>query len=157
MRRWNAWLLLSLTGGLWACEPSNFQDDRPSPACSTGTAAVAGTWELSGAGARTDCDDPLLDADDVRIRSLGLTWLQNGEDLELDPNPSFGPDFEWIDGMVEGSCVRFTTQESLGNGDRLRFRFDGELVDSDTISGTFEGTGPEGCRTEGNFEATRRR
>ena len=55
-------------------------------------------------------------------------------------------------GGAVGSCVSFSLSEELEGGDRLRYRFDGYITDSHTVSGDFWGEGPESCEVTGTFE-----
>jgi hypothetical protein len=55
------------------------------------------------------------------------------------------------EGATAGSCVSFRLTETLEDGDRLRYVFDGSFDGPDRIRGTFTGDGPGACDTQGTF------
>lgn len=115
-----------------------------------GTAMVGGTWVISGEGERFDCEDPGLDVERFDLRSAPLVVAQDGRHLSLTP-PVLPPGvtFDLVDGRVTGTCVDFRTVERDPTG-TVTFEFTGSFSGG-AVVGTFEGSGPDGCRTAGDF------
>jgi hypothetical protein len=139
-----------LVGG-WGCDPfADFDvDDPDSRRCSGTDQVVEGTWVLSGEGRREGCIDENLNTDAFELRSLPIPVRQVDDALLLDDDGLPGS-FRLESARVRGSCVDFTSVERF-DGDTLSIEWRGE-VEGDRVVGSFEGTGPDGCRSEGNFQ-----
>ncbi|MCA9544226.1 MAG: hypothetical protein KC613_07535 [Myxococcales bacterium] len=117
-----------------------------------GPADVAGEWQLTGSGRMFDCSDDAYETDALRIDAAPLRVAQDGAALTV-PNPPAVPGgaFAFRDGLVTGSRVRFVTEEVLPDGDKLTLEFQGVLDSLGRVAGTFEGSGPRSCASEGRF------
>lgn len=139
---------------LCSCEllDDNFDDELNDPCQSAeGTAEVAGQWTITGRGTRKDCVDPRFNSDGFDLAtSVDLPIKQDGEALTLEGQID---GFEF-DGAVDGVCVDFNTvEEAREDINNAVFRWRGTLRDDGAITGTFDGEGPNGCISEGNFTA----
>lgn len=111
---------------------------------------VGGTWQLSGSGRLTDCDDPRFETNDLTISST-LQIVQNGETLHVAPGLLLAERFALENGLVQEDRVSFATLEE-GDGVRIILRFEGRydaLVHE--IRGRFTGEGPGTCQSAGTF------
>ena len=145
-------VLLVLATGV-ACEPLEeaFINQPIDPTCQGANAQVSGTWQITGTGERTDCDDSTFDASFFELSSLPLPIVQSGDTLELvvDGLPST---FTLTDGLVNGRCVEFRTVETTEDLGVIQYEWLGTVSESgQTVTGEFSGSGPAGCRVRGNF------
>lgn len=139
---------------LGGCEllDDTFDDDLADQCQSSeGDVEVAGQWTITGRGTRKDCVDPRFNSDGFELAtSVDLPIKQDGETLTLEGQID-GFDF---DGTVDGVCVDFNTVEAARDDvNNAVFRWRGTLRDDGAITGTFDGEGPNGCVSEGNFTA----
>lgn len=149
---WIGLLALSASG----CELDEVLDAGPLDAfVDAGPPAdVGGRWTLSGTGRLTRCDDPRFETDNLRISSV-LTVTQTDDTLALTAVPDNGGRFVFQDATVRESRVHFTTLEEV-DGLQILLRFDGRYdALTNTIRGDFEGEGPAGCTSRGDFRVTR--
>lgn len=139
--------------GLAACEPLEdvFVDEPVDPACQGASVDVQGTWEITGTGARSDCDDSTYDTSFFDLSSLPLSVVQNGDALEVDAT-DLPATFTFADGFVNGRCVEFRTLETVEDLGVIEYEWVGTVSETGALlSGAFSGSGPPGCRVRGNF------
>ena len=145
MTRTTLLLALALTGcgeagwesggaGRWASGPWDPDD-------------VAGIWTLTGDGSREDCRDERYDTDELHLSSLPLHVEQDHDVLTLAEELA---GFTFFDGRVDLFGVTFSTRETTDLG-LITFRFEGQTHGTRQILGTFDGGGPESCRSRGSF------
>lgn len=138
---------------LLGCEPLDdvFGGIDPvDPACQGPRAEVGGTWQITGSGERSGCDDSMFNASLFELRSDPLPVLQTDDLLELEDDPSRAG-FSFVDGSVDGQCVTFRTSESTDLG-LIEYEWTGVATDGGApIVGELTGTGPRGCDIRGNF------
>ena len=117
------------------------------------TVQVAGEWVISGLGRRNDCEDESFLGNFDLGPSSALTVAQTDSSTvaELSLTGSLAG-FE-LTGEVEGPCIQFATREQTGTIGTIVYQFDGQLERAGLVTGTFTGTGPEACTSEGEFEA----
>ena len=161
---------------LAACQP----DDTLEPVLScdlenTGR-VLDGEWSLTGQGRREGCEDRRLEGDltlenprpiAVRARPEATMGPLTGPEVDFDAD-AFVVRIQRADyvlsleggedGVLElqggavGSCVSFSLVEELDRGDELRYRFDGYITGTHTVSGDFWGERPEDCEVTGTFD-----
>ncbi len=145
--------VLLCASSLLACEPLDdvFGGIDPvDPACQGPGAEVGGTWQITGSGERSGCDDSMFNASLFDLRSDELPVRQTDDLLELEDDPS-RPDFSFVDGLVDGQCVTFRTSESTDLG-LIEYEWTGLATDGGSpVVGEFTGTGPSDCDVRGNF------
>ncbi|MEL6343925.1 MAG: hypothetical protein AAFV53_12400 [Myxococcota bacterium] len=107
---------------------------------------LTGGWQISGAGNREFCDDPILDTDRFTLNSRGALAVVQDEsgDLSL-AEPIDGFEFS---GAIDGICVDFSTFET---GEGIRYTWSGEIGETQRVDGSFDGAGPNTCLTSGTF------
>ncbi len=149
MRRWIFVLFVTVGCDLDLDRPDLI--DYRSPSCRGDAAEVGGTWTITGRGSRSGCDDENLNAPGLTLGSTELSVTQSDSAL-FSAGPSAG---FFLSGEVEGLCVGFISEETWED-ETLTYFFSGEVRDLTTIVGTFEGRGPEDCKTAGSFEIQRR-
>ena len=115
-------------------------------------ANIAGTWTLSGEGARRECDRSQLEGGFDIAAELAVTQTPNPTDPERDsltaPNVPTGA----FDGFVRGTCVTVTIMENDPRFGELVYNLRGR-AEGLLIIGEFETTGPEDCTGNGIFSA----
>lgn len=155
--RW--WVAVALGAGMGlfggACDIDE-EPVEPADNCDLagGTRVVGGDWLLTGRGRRVGCEDGRYNTGSFSFEAQGFRVGQDGSTLQLDarPQPSVpGAYFTFTRGQVRGICVEFRTQEGSAEGPDLTMEFDGTLTPEGEIVGTFEGSGPPGCISEGTF------
>lgn len=162
-----AWLI--------ACQSDDTAEPELTCDLSNTGRVLDGEWRLTGKGRREGCDDRRLEGDltlenpraiEVRARPEATMGPATGPEVEFDADAfvmrirraDYVLELEGGDSVVElqggavGSCVSFSLSEELPRGDRLRYRFDGYITGSHTVSGDFWGEGPESCEVTGTFE-----
>jgi hypothetical protein len=123
-----------------------------------GNANVAGTWNLSGTGARHGCTAPFehLNTDLFSMSAKGLVFTQ-AADGKLTVGSPTGL-LTGLTGQVTGSCVRFTVRDTDPRTNlSTDYRFDGVLESFGELSGEFvigPDAGPGICQGEGRFVGT---
>ncbi len=110
-------------------------------------ADVAGVWTLTGDGERWGCESQRYDAESLHLSSLPLHVEQEGDRLWLKEEID---GFEFYDGEVTMSGVRFSTSEDSEDG-LLTYRFTGQTHGTRQIQGDFTGSGPGTCSSGGTF------
>ncbi len=136
-----------------ACEPLNDLVDEPDinedPCQSAnGPAPVDGIWVITGNGQRTECSNDDLNNDFSLASNGNLVVKQDDDTLSLNGTID-GFSFT---GTVDGICVNFTTIEET-NGPDLSYSWSGKVNSDGSITGTFTGTGPSDCASNGSFTA----
>lgn len=140
-------------------------------------ASLDGRWELHATGTRTDCSERRLEGKLEIDTTLPLNvdaeaqetigdrpspmpeseadaFVQRIERADFELSAEELPRSVTFSGAVRGSCVQLTLTERLPNGDTLRYELDGHIDYRGRLSGTFIGTGPEQCQSDGTFTAT---
>ncbi len=121
------------------------------PVCTEEVPEMTGIWVLAGSGSRINCADKALNTTHFDLSSAALKLTASEDSFG---NIQFGL-AQSIDGFVlEGAldcdAVSFTTTE-IFRGDTLSYQWQGEGMGQTLITGTFTGTGPDGCESEGEF------
>ena len=139
-------------------------------------ASLDGEWELHAHGRRTGCNDRRLEGRleiettvplDVEAEAQATFGNAGGPEVDNESDAFVQrierADFELrgeklprkvsLTGVVLGSCVMLTLTEPLADGDTLRYELNGAVDDIGEVSGSFTGTGPEQCQSQGTFTA----
>ena len=118
-----------------------------------GAAPISGRWAVTGQGERASCENPALDTDRFDLGAALDVALSPGAD-EARATIALGSPREGFEltGAVLGVCVNFTTADALQTGDRVELTWSGTWSDeAQAIVGTFQGSGPQSCVTQGAF------
>lgn len=130
-------------------------EDAPECAAGALPADLAGTWVVSGSGEWSDCSEEQLDGELTLRSPAPLTVEQaqgaGGDSLHLVSAVVLEEGSFSFSGTVRGRCVSFSTVETHADGS-LSLDFNGKAGGS-SITGSFSGSGPGGCRASGDFEA----
>jgi hypothetical protein len=148
------WGCLPLVVGLTGCFGTRFPgiDDRCDGSRVT---ELGGQWRFSGSGSRTSCTDQrYLGHFDFRMPEALAVVATNSSDGDsaayslATPKTGFS-----LSGELHGGCFTAQVTEALPAGDSMRFEFSAEVFSgSRHVQGSFEGSGPEACVTEGSFD-----
>ena len=123
----------------------DLSDYDPCYASSGDPIDTTGAWSLTGRGERYDCSVEELNTGSFDLSSDGLIDILQDEDGTLSLRNDRGGFVLY--GSVDGLCVDFTTTEQ---GEDLAYDWSG-TIDNNIITGSFEGYGPYGCVSEGEF------
>jgi hypothetical protein len=138
----------ALLGG---CEEDPEGSFAESCSYAVATEMVGGTWAITGTGTRRSCGTDWLNVEGFRLESQAFVVAQNGNALHLQQAAaSAAVQTALSGGKVYGDCVEFRIQET-GPFGHVSTHFKGSVVAPGFIAGTFKGTGPESCKTEGEF------
>lgn len=142
-----ALIILGCTG----LDPLEPEEQEPPPVCTVDASLLSGVWRISGSGSRSECLDESLDTDYFELNSAPLK-LTATADAFGNVQFTLGQSIRgfMLEGAVDCDAVNFTSQEDF-RGDVLTYEWDGDLFGENTFKGTFKGTGPEGCKSEGEF------
>lgn len=136
--------LLFASVALGGCT-NDFFDDPSCDSSTTQTEWIEGRWTLSGESDDfSDCEG----LEDVRFGPVSLDIVQDGGSLSL-ADPIAG--FSFVNSVVSGVCVAFTTIEDVGD-DQQRIDFQGKVSSGPRILGDWE-IRRGNCQIQGSFEA----
>lgn len=149
--------LLTIFSLAIGCSPYYWQPTDDSCSSASSVSQVAGEWTIQGFGSRSKCldnDQQRYGGDFVLGPSLPLAVDQTVSATQatvhaLNLTTSLGSDFSFY-GSVQGSCVNFETEEQ-SEGESIRYTFKGQATSATRIEGSFSGTGPDSCRSSGDF------
>ncbi len=155
---------------LAACElvDSKMEDPKACDNAAASSIVLEGSWIISGSGLRSGCREERYNGDFVLGPSKKIIVSSAGTSgdagVATDSGKAAGKrqftggegtaagSFMFV-GESEGNCVTFTTEEDAQGG-KVSYSFKGRAEGTHTVSGTFEGSGPEGCTAAGQFSVT---
>ncbi len=130
---------------LLACTPEEGEPDMDwSPR------SVAGSWNIEGEGEIYSCQSKRYNTDDLKIHMKSLEVSQNEENLSLAKVIQVQEGSFSFTGRARGLNINFSTIE-VGPLGTIEMNFSGELISPLEAEGSFQGSGPGECRSEGEF------